>query len=255
MASQFQNGTIGDIVSSNYQAAAVFERFGLDFCCGGRVSLAEACRQRHVDVSAVVGELVRLQEAPVETGPREPAELAAHISARHHSYVRNAIPIIAVHLAKVVAVHGERHPELAAIAAHFEIVAHDLVLHMMKEEQVLFPYITALAKAAQSGGPPPPDMFGTVQNPIRMMEIEHQHAGEELATIRALSSGYEPPPDACTTFRVVYEELRAFEQDLHLHVHLENNVLFPAAVALEAQVSRNGRIGCEPRQQHDSERG
>ena len=235
MTSQFDNRTIGDIVSSNYQAAAVFERYSLDFCCGGRVSLAEACRQQHVDMRAVVDELERLGETTAETAPDDPAELVAHIIDRHHAYVRRAIPVVTDHLAKVVAVHGGRHPELAAVAAHFDIVTHELMLHMMKEEQVLFPYICALADAEQSGTPPPSAMFGTVQNPIRMMEIEHEHAGKELAAIRELSSGFTPPEDACTTFRVVYDELRTFEQDLHRHVHLENNVLFPRSVRLEAE--------------------
>ena len=237
MVSEFEHQTLGDIVSNNYQAAAIFERYGLDFCCGGRSSLAEACRQRQMDMRTVVGELERLEDAAVETAANDPVGLVAHIVERHHAYVRGAIPVITTHLAKVVAVHGRRHPEVAGIAAHFEIVSHELTLHMMKEEQVLFPYICALADAEQSGAPPPPDVFGTVQNPIRMMEIEHQHAGNELAVIRELSSGFTPPEDACTTFRVVYDELRAFEQDLHRHVHLENNVLFPRAVRLEAEAA------------------
>ena len=121
--------------------------------------------------------------------PTEPVELVKHIVAGHHAYVRGAIPVIAGHLAKVVEAHGQRHPETAAIAAHFDIVARELTLHMMKEEQVLFPYITALAEAAQFGTPPPPDLFGTVQNPSRTMEIEHQAAGAELAALRALAPG------------------------------------------------------------------
>jgi regulator of cell morphogenesis and NO signaling len=235
MASRFENGTLGDIVSNNYHAAAVFERHGLDFCCGGRSSLAEACRQGNVDLATVVAELEGLESAEVGVPSEDPAELVSHILARHHAYVRSSVPVIEAHLAKVVAAHGERHPELLQIAGHFDGLSGELTLHMAKEEQVLFPYITALADAMRSGGPLPPDVFGTVQNPIRMMEIEHQHVGDTLAAIRALSSGYAPPADACTTYRLVYEELRAFESDLHRHVHLENNVLFPRAVRLEAE--------------------
>jgi regulator of cell morphogenesis and NO signaling len=244
MSSQFENGTIGDIVANNYQAAAIFERFGLDFCCGGRSSLADACRRREVDLQAVIAELERLGEASGAAPSADPVELVDYILSRHHAYVRNAIPAIRTHLTKVVAVHGARHPELAGVSDHFETVSRDLTLHMMKEEQVLFPYICALADA--QGGSQPPGMFGSVQNPIRMMESEHQAAGDEMGRIRALTSGYQAPENACTTYRLVFEELREFERDLHLHVHLENNVLFPKAIALEAQADRRGRIGCEP---------
>jgi regulator of cell morphogenesis and NO signaling len=245
MASQYENEMLGDIVSSNYQAAAVFERHGLDFCCGGRISLADACRLHHVDLQGVVKEIESLDAAEPAAPSDDAAELVAHIVAKHHTYVRNAIPSIQAHLSRVVAVHGTRHSELHAIARSFNGVADELMLHMVKEEQVLFPYIRGLAEAVQSGAPPPPDMFGTVQNPIRMMEIEHQHVGDELAAIRRLSSGYEPPQDACATYRLVYTELGEFERDLHRHVHLENNVLFPRAVALEAQINRKAHIGCE----------
>ena len=235
MVSRFEQGTLGDIVSNNYQAAAVLERHGLDFCCGGRSSLAEACRQRNVDLPTVLAELESLEAAEAGAPSEDPVELVSHILAHHHAYVRRAIPVIQAHLATVVAVHGERHPELLQIAGHFNGLSDELTLHMAKEEHVLFPYVTALAEATRSGGPLPPDVFGTVQNPIRMMEIEHQHMGDAFAAIRTLSSGYAPPDDACTTYRLVYDELRAFESDLHRHVHLENNVLFPRAVRLEAE--------------------
>jgi regulator of cell morphogenesis and NO signaling len=244
MGSRFENGTLGDIVANNYRAAAIFERHGLDFCCGGRVSLAEACRQRNLDVGAVVAELARLDTADA-AAPSDPAGLIAHIVANHHAYVIDAVPTIKAHLAKLVIVHGHGHPELHSIAAHFETVSDELLLHLMKEEQVLFPYIVALADAVQKGHPAPPDMFGSVQHPIRMMESEHQHAGNELAAIRALSSDYTPPAEACATYRVTYHELREFEHDLHRHVHLENNVLFPRAVALDSQIERKARLGCE----------
>jgi regulator of cell morphogenesis and NO signaling len=244
MDSRFEHGTIGDIVAANYRAAAVFERHGLDFCCGGRASLAEACRQRNADVGVVVAELDRLDTVD-DAAPSDPAGLIAHIVAKHHAYILEAIPTIKAHLAKLVAVHGAGHPELQSIAGNFETVSGELRLHMMKEERVLFPYIVALADAAQNGNPAPPDMFGSVQNPIRMMESEHQQVGSELAVIRVLSSDYTPPAEACSTYRVTYDELREFEHDLHRHVHLENNVLFPKAVALEAQANRRGHIGCE----------
>jgi regulator of cell morphogenesis and NO signaling len=149
--------------------------------------------------------------------------------------VRQSVPRIREHLAKVVAAHGSRHPELATIESDFSTTAEELLQHLMKEEGVLFPYVASLAEADAHGGPPPPDMFGTVQNPIRMMEIEHQEAGDNLASIRQLSHDYTAPSDACNTYRLVLEELEAFEKDLHRHVHLENNVLFPRAVELETR--------------------
>lgn len=242
MHQPFANSTLGNIVAQDYHAAAIFERHGLDFCCGGRTSLAEACRERGLDLAAIAAELGHRAATPPEASPDDPDELVSHIIARHHAYVREAIPSIQAHLAKVIAAHGPRHPELIRISGHFDVLAEELTLHLAKEEQILFPYIRTLAAASRNGAPPPPDMFGTVQNPIRMMESEHQHAGDELAEIRALSSGYEPPADACATYRLVYTELRAFDSDLHRHVHLENNVLFPRAIEIEAQLERRGRI-------------
>ena len=150
MAWRFEDGTIGDIVSSNYQAAAVFERYGLKFCCEGRTSLVDACERQHIDMRAVAEELERLGETAPLAVPTEPGELVKHIVAEHHAYVRSAIPVITNHLAKVVAAHGHRHPETTAIAEHFDTVARELTLHMMKEEQVLFPYVTALARPSNS---------------------------------------------------------------------------------------------------------
>ena len=164
-----------------------------------------------------------------------------HIVSRHHAYVRASIPAIQQHLAKVAAVHGVGHPELAFVDAQFSKVAAELSQHMVKEERVLFPYISALAEAVNGNAPPPPDMFGTVQNPIRMMEIEHQEAGEGIDVIRELTHGYQPPEDACGTYRTVLQELEAFENDLHEHVHLENNVLFPKAVELEEKAELKAR--------------
>jgi len=244
MISELERQTLGDIVSANYRAAEIFERHGLDFCCGGRISLGDACRDSDLDPDAVVAELRALDKDDEPIRATRADELVAEIIQRHHGYVRTAVPTIQRHLEKVRGAHGERHPELAAIVRHFSIVATDLILHMMKEEQLLFPYIRALASSAEGSAAPPPDVFGTVQNPIRMMEIEHQHAGDEMATIRSLANGYEPPVDACTTYRLVYAELRDFERDLHRHVHLENNVLFPRAVELESEIQRKAQAPC-----------
>jgi regulator of cell morphogenesis and NO signaling len=230
---QLETTTLGDIVSRDFRAAAIFDRYGLDYCCGGLRTLREGCQKRGVNLDRVVSELEALDPTSRDTPPQDAATLIAYIVSRHHTYVRDAMPTIQRHLAKVAAVHGATHPELSLIEATFSKVAAEMSLHMIKEERVLFPYILALDDAVSHNGPPPPDMFGTVQNPIRMMEMEHEEAGDGIASIRDLTHGYRPPDDACSTYLTVLRELEAFEKDLHVHVHLENNVLFPKAVELE----------------------
>ena len=239
--SLLEHSTLVDIVSRDSRAGAIFDRYGLDYCCGGARSLAERCAQRGVSIVEVLSALEALEPVARERADDDPAALVDYIVSRHHAYVRTSLPVIQTHLAKVVAAHGANHPELGGIDATFSTVAKELSLHMVKEEQVLFPYIRALAEAARGDGPPPPDMFGTVQNPIRMMEIEHQEAADGLAAIRGLSGDYQLPDDACATYRMVFEELSAFERDLHTHVHLEDNVLFPKAVELESKVEHASR--------------
>jgi regulator of cell morphogenesis and NO signaling len=147
--------------------------------------------------------------------------------------VREALPVLRQHTQKIAAVHGERHAELVHIARLFARVADEMTEHMAKEEQILFPFIAQAANAVAGGRVPPVPPFGTVENPIRMMEHEHRFVGDAMAEMRSLTSGFTPPEDACATYRVCLQELAAFEQDLHAHVHLENNILFPKAVALE----------------------
>lgn len=230
-----------DLVARDFRAGAVLDRYGLDYCCGGARSLAEGCAQRGINLAALLSELEALSPESREHVADDPASLINHIVQHHHAYVRASMPMIQEHLAKVVAAHGANHAELTAVEAEFSKVVRELSQHMMKEEQVLFPYIRALASAAGSGGPPPPDMFGTVQNPVRMMEIEHQVVGEALTAIRDLTGGYQPPADACATYRLVLQELTAFERDLDAHVHLEDHVLFPKAVELESDIEHTTR--------------
>jgi regulator of cell morphogenesis and NO signaling len=232
--------TLGDIVAADYRAAAVFDRFGLDFCCGGRRTLDEACRARKTDPPAVVaalqalGDTDRDQRIPDLTWPVD--DLVGYIVRRHHAYVRAQVPVITGHLARLVGAHGERHPEVQRIADHFAELATELSMHMVKEEEILFPYIRALAACVERRLDVPPNLFGTVRNPIRMMEAEHQSAGDELRAIRELSGEYNVPADGCTTYHAAFAELAAFDADLRQHIHLENNILFPHAVALEAAV-------------------
>ena len=227
--------TIGDIVADDFRTAAVFQRFGIDFCCGGRRSFEEACESAAVDPEEVRSEIDALpsegRDGDVTGWSLD--RLIDHILSVHHAYVQAALPTITRYLAKLNEVHGTRHPELAGVIAHFARLRAELEQHMMKEEQVLFPYVRELA-ASEPVDRRLASPFGTIENPIRMMQREHREAADELEAIKALTRGFVPPSDGCVTYSVCMAELQRFEQDLHRHVHLENNVLFPKAVALES---------------------
>jgi len=231
--------TVRDMVTADFRAAAVFHGYGIDFCCGGRQTLEEACRERNLCASEVARAVAKACRVPDESPRRyadlDTAALIAHIVEVHHEYVRQAIPALVAHTHKLAKSHGARHPELLDVAIVFDSVARDMTLHMGKEEGVLFPYIASAVEAVQAGAAEPPSApFGSIDNPIRMMEEEHETAGTAMALIRELTDNYTPPDDACTTYRICFRELEAFERDLHVHVHLENNILFPRARALEA---------------------
>lgn len=227
--------TVGEIVANDFRTAAIFEEFGIDFCCGGRRDLGEACRSAAADPVEVIralDALPRTTDDDADVSHWRLDRLIDHIVSTHHMYVKSSMPTIRQYLAKLVEVHGERHPELVRVAAHFDVVSRDLGQHLVKEEQVLFPYVRELALTAP-GGRHVLSPFGTVENPIRMMEREHRDAADDLSQIRELTHGYVAPEDGCTTYRVCMAELERFERDLHRHVHLENNILFPKAVSLE----------------------
>lgn len=235
MSEAFEKLIIGDIVAGDFRAAAVFERFGIDFCCGGQRSIADACGTASVspsEVEAVLATLPPMDDADDDVSSWPLDRLADYIVAAHHAYVRTMMPVIRGYLSKLVDVHGRRHPELLSVLTGFDTLASDLSQHMMKEEQVLFPYVCELQTTSRAPGRRM-SPFGSIENPIRMMEREHRDAADELQAIRELTNGYSAPDDGCTTYRVCMAELRRFEQDLHRHVHLENNVLFPRAIALE----------------------
>ena len=238
MSEPLVSATVGDIVAADFRTAGVFERFGIDFCCGGRRSLAEACRSAAADPEAVVRALEALPSVEPRSGEAAawPIDrLIDHIEAAHHTYVRAALPRIAGYLRKLVEVHGVRHSELALAAAAFDRMRGDLEQHLVKEEQVLFPYLRDLADHALQPCGVLACPFGTVENPIRMMEREHRVAGDELRMVRELTRDYTAPVDGCATYAVCMAELLEFERDLHRHIHLENNVLFPKAIALESR--------------------
>ena len=227
--------TVGEMVANDHRAAAVMERFGIDFCCGGARSLEDACAAAGAELSTVTHALETLAPAAgaVDDFVHWPAQqLIDHIVSTHHAYVRSALPVIARHLQKLEQVHGERHPELRQLADVFAGMSVDLEQHLVKEERVLFPYIRDLATNPDAWVPAM-SPFGTIENPIRMMEREHQEAAGELRFIRELTNGYLVPADGCATYTACMRELEQFERDLHEHVHLENNVLFPKAIQME----------------------
>ena len=218
--------TLGDLVAEAPARAAVLDRLGLDDCCHGQRTLAAACADAGLDDGAVAAALETEVPGQVDH-PTEPAALADHIEATHHAYLHTELPELDALAAKVAGVHGERHPELAEMHRLVVALRADLEPHLLKEERVLFPAIRALT-TGQREFP-----FGTVQNPIRMMSMEHDRAGELLAELRETTAGYAVPDDGCASYRSLYERLAALEADTHRHIHLENNVLFPAAIALE----------------------
>ena len=229
--------TVGEIVAKDYRAAGVFHKYRIDFCCQGGTALSAACEKKQVDPAILRQEL---EQAMKESGGQQidfqtwpPDLLCDYIEKTHHRYVAESIPVLHQFLDKVARVHGGRHPELLEINQLFREVAEALIQHMEKEEVVLFPYVRELVAQRMTGSDFKPPHFGTVENPIRVMEQEHEFAGDHFHRIAELSEQYTPPADACTTYRVAFAKLDEFEQDLHRHVHLENNILFPRAKAME----------------------
>jgi regulator of cell morphogenesis and NO signaling len=219
-------------------ATRLFERIGIDYCCGGAKALEEACAERGLDAAEILRSLEGLElEAGHDAGGADTwslSTLADHIVETHHVFTREELARLDRLFDKVVAAHGARHTELDEMRDLFRAIAAELGPHMLKEEQVLFPYIRQLEQAAAAGATPPTPFFGTVRNPVRRMQLEHDSAGELLAKMRALGGEYTPPADACMSYRTLFEALDGLERDLHVHIHLENNILFPKAVALEA---------------------
>jgi regulator of cell morphogenesis and NO signaling len=223
---------IADIVNNNLKAADVFEKYNIDFCCGGQVSIEEACREKGINQQQLVSELEQQNgndDGAAYIRQLDAAQLCDHIEAHHHAYITESIPILQQYLEKVCSVHGDNHPEVHKIRQLFDESAGALTQHMKKEELILFPFIRKLEAARQHGDTPEKPQFGHVKHPITMMREEHDTEGARFEEIALLSEGYNPPPDACNTFMGLYNKLEEFEKDLHRHIHLENNILFPNA--------------------------
>lgn len=228
---------IGELVAADYRTASVFKGHGIDFCCNGNRTIGEACREKALEPGALIGVLedVRSQaNTAVAAYNSWPADLLAdYIEKKHHRYVTAKVAEIAPFLGKVVRVHGERHPELKEVEALFQESAAELSAHMKKEETILFPYIRSMMVNGAVHA-----AFGTVENPISVMRHEHDIEGGRFQRIAELTGNYTPPADACNTYRVTFSLLKEFEEDLHLHVHLENNILFPKAIKMEQEKAR-----------------
>lgn len=231
--------TLAEITSEDYRSAVVFKKYKMDFCCGGKKTLEDACKERKVNVDDII------QELKTNSSTLRPEEnygdwridfLADYIVNTQHSYVRKTMPEIQQFLLKTVSKHSENHPELLQIQELVIQVSQELLSHMQKEEQILFPYIKNLRDCEDKNKVLTPPMFGSIKNPIEMMEQEHEEAGTIFETIRELSNDLVPPTDACKTYQITYKLLNEFEENLHFHVHLENNILFPKAINLETEL-------------------
>lgn len=228
ITSQLSNHTIAELVTADYRTAGVFRKYGLDFCCGGKKTVSDACRSHNLDASEVLGELSRVMTSANGTVPRfnawSPELLIHYIVDNHHTYVREALTRIPFFINKVASRHAATHPENAEIAGLFAELGREMTDHMASEENEVFPLITTYLKQKDEAS------RNRLEQLVGDMESEHSGAGALMARIRELTNGFTPPPGACNTYQVAYAELEAFERDLHQHVHLENNILFPKAL-------------------------
>ena len=233
--------TVREIALEQPSSIRVFEKYGIDYCCGGRKPLSEACTAGNVEIDAVLAALDLAAQSLAPVSPdwaRESLEvLSAHIIDTHHAYVKKELPRLAVLAQKVVNRHGATQAELPAIQSKLVQLDEELMQHLAKEESILFPYVVLLERASANGSPTPRGCFDSVANPIAMMTQEHDAAGALLADIRRLSNNFTTPPEACPTYHAFYDGLSDFEKDLHQHIHLENNILFPRAIELEARAT------------------
>lgn len=229
--------TVREIALEQPATIRIFEKFGIDYCCGGRKPLAQACEERSLDLQTVLAAIESAShganEPSPEWGSASLESLCEHIVRIHHEYVRREIPRLWQLAQKVVARHGDTQPELVRIQELIRQAGEDLIQHLGKEEQILFPSIVNMERNRSTCGPPSLGCFGSVRNPIRVMMAEHDAAGEAMAQMRRLSHDFTPPDGACPTYCGFYQALSEFEGDLHGHVHLENNILFPRAIEMD----------------------
>jgi len=233
---QNSSKTVGEFVAEDYRTAKVFERYGIDFCCGGKVGLSDACRERGIDPAAMQEEIEAVKAEPLERSQNYGAWglpfLSDYIINTHHSYLNENTNQIAVYANKIAQVHGAHHPEVIEIARIFDKIAIDMAVHLREEEEVLFPAIRRVDAARKDGVEPDATDLDALKKCLETLHQDHDAIGDAVHTIRDLSKGYAIPADVCNTFVVTYQKLKEFEDDLHKHVHLENNILFPKAAKL-----------------------
>lgn len=231
---------IGKIVAENYKAASVFKSYNIDFCCNGNRSIAAASKEKNIDENLILQQLSEVLDkkgdSEIDFKSWSIDLLADYIEKKHHRYVREKTAEITPYLAKIADVHGDRHPELYEIKELFAQSAADLSAHMIKEENILFPLIREMVEKKARGEKLTRPPFGSIENPIKAMQIEHDNEGVRFRRISELSNNYETPQDGCNTYRVTLNLLKEFEDDLHRHIHLENNILFPAAIEFERDI-------------------
>ncbi|MDP3463524.1 MAG: iron-sulfur cluster repair di-iron protein [Bacteroidales bacterium] len=233
----YDNMTVAEIVAQDYRAADIFREHNIDFCCGGNIRLTEACNPLQINVQHLISQISQLETEPADQTDQyiewSPDLLADYIEQTHHVYVTRNIPVITAYLQKIVSVHGENHPELHRVLKLFLASSEELTDHMKREEMVLFPFIRQMTKGVKEGREFRKPGFGTVINPISRMMTEHTTEGNRFREMSALTNQYAAPSDACNTYVVTLAKLNEFELDLHKHIHLENNILFPKAIEME----------------------
>ncbi len=229
--------TVGSIVAEDYRAAAVLTKYGIDFCCKGGRSVQEVCEKGNIDQGQLAEDITTLLARDAKSGDDARTwpldKLADHVETVHHRYVGERGPIIQQYMAKLCKVHGDRHPELFTINEEFNTCIGAMAMHMKKEELILFPFVRNLAKSERTGEPFKTPRFGSVENPVKTMMDDHNDEGERFDRMRAVSGNFTTPADGCSTYAAAFSMLKEFEEDLHLHIHLENNIMFPRAIELE----------------------
>jgi regulator of cell morphogenesis and NO signaling len=222
--------SLGEIVTDDFRSAAIFKKAGLDFCCGGKKSLESACAEKTADPENLINQLLELEKSGNDKGNNykewSPSFLSDYIVNSHHKYVLKTLPDLMFYTRKIFEVHGERHKELHEVANLFSQINSELLQHLKNEEAVLFPAI----KQVQENGSPA--IKAVISSEIKRMTGEHEFAGNAMDKINELTNGYSVPSDSCNTYAVTMKLLEEFEDDLHTHVHLENNILYPAAMKL-----------------------
>lgn len=230
---------VGDIVAENYKSAKVFKSYGVDFCCRGNKSIAQVCEEHAMDENALIASLTACFESETDTNDYQSWDidfLSDYIYNKHHKYIEEKVPEIKTYLDKICKVHGASHPELFQINLLFRESANDLIVHMKKEELILFPYFKKIAEATRNDKTISSTQLSTIKSPIAMMHEEHDNEGVRFRKIAELSNQYTPPKDGCNTYKITYALLEEFEEDLHKHIHLENNILFKKGIALEHEL-------------------